>query len=747
MALACSPQRNITGMQQRSSSDDEGWMAEFDASDDGSNDGSIQIDTNRVFKPTGQPVRRPSDRMDRIDQQRGSRSERNLENTETGRSSGLYDSYRDQMRGSQSSESQLGGGRKSFPSSASRRRAYTADRQENLIRESNPEGGNGNGNGRGSALHRSMTSESDPRASHRRSSASERDYDQCLDEGSVFSSGGDLARRCLMQQQKGARRRQSKQLDEDAGDARPSLGDFLSKNRGDDSDEAAASGSNEDEDDATFFSMFQWSTTGENQQQAKKKTYSSSRSVGGRSMGGAPSSRSNSQPRATLRSSASVMEPPTSTKSQSLYEKQPARTTLLRHATAPNLKGFQSCPEDDEVLERSSLRRQGSRRSGHGALEKEVSDRFDSFLREVRDKEDADRRRSKSSHRKASSRHNKSDRDPDRDRRKKKKKKDRSERSERDGERRRSSRRSGEAKDVPRGKSRSSRLKSEGEGLSESKRRSRRHKSGAATADEDRERHRRASSKHRPSSSRRRSSRKLEDQPSKDTEGTSRRRSPRTQEKEDVEQPSVAPIQDSGMTGDESQYESQHESQSDTQFDSDYSAPKGLLGKMSKCHDANADSIIIQFDPTKAGNIDQVVTSQGALLEINHFDGTRSVGRISEMPETPDRQANFLSDSVTASLTMSFDSFLSRSPSSSGLGGVRNLLKAKFGRKSKSASEDDLFDVRSQYGPTALQRSRSVGRERAVSEVVCKRSKSSGRAARRSGVDENHDVKAKPTTY
>jgi hypothetical protein len=196
------------------------------------------------------------------------------------------------------------------------------------------------------------------------------------------------------------------------------------------------------------------------------------------------------------------------------------------------------------------------------------------------------------------------------------------------------------------------------------------------------------------------------------------------------------------MTDDESQWESQYEeSQGESQFESDYSEPEGLLGQTSKCHDANADSIIIQFDPTKAGNIDQVVTSQGTLLEIDHFDGTKSVGRISEMPETPDRQDNFLSDSVTALLTMSNDTFLSRSPNSSGRGGVRNLLKAKFSRKS-----NDPFDVRSQYGPTAPRRSRSVGRDRAVSEDTNKRSKSSGRATRRrSGVGENSAEQATPT--
>lgn len=77
-------------------------------------------------------------------------------------------------------------------------------------------------------------------------------------------------------------------------------------------------------------------------------------------------------------------------------------------------------------------------------------------------------------------------------------------------------------------------------------------------------------------------------------------------------------------------------------------------------------------------------------MEIDNFDGTRSIGHIREMPETPAGSRNFLSDSITASLTTSNESLVP-SPYSSDRG-VRRLLTTSgniFRLRSKPRTQED----------------------------------------------------------
>lgn len=224
------------------------------------------------------------------------------------------------------------------------------------------------------------------------------------------------------------------------GAAAPSLGDFLSQNRADDSDEPTGSGEDDtDDDDATFFSMFQWSKSGDASPAApagNKKLLSSSRSVGGRSMGGAqPLTSRQPLSRGLVRGSASVADvsmgraspfiaPGTINRNQGylgLYAKSrndddddedngnavgTTKPILRRSATSSllgNTRGWMSSPEDDDedfaaaaVLQQQSFRRRPSQKqlSKNDFLEKEASEKFDRFLRERDEKLAAERQRS-----------------------------------------------------------------------------------------------------------------------------------------------------------------------------------------------------------------------------------------------------------------------------------------------------------------------------------------------------------------
>jgi hypothetical protein len=214
----------------------------------------------------------------------------------------------------------------------------------------------------------------------------------------------------------------------------------------------------------------------------------------------------------------------------------------------------------------------------------------------------------------------------------------------------------------------SRRSKEEGgtEGRTESRRTSsKRHSDHRSVVDESKNdgkvssRRNRSNSRHVPSRRSVRSKDPMEDH--------GRRRSARSTEG-DHEIPSNQNARRSSRSDYDSQVDSQFDSNSDVDDDG---------SKRSKFPNEQIDDItVIQFDPTKHDNIDQVMTSKGSSIEIENLDGSWSIAHIREMPVTPNVASKqyFLSDSVTASMTSQESSLgLSSSTTSTGRTAMRLL--------------------------------------------------------------------------